>query len=142
MKVVELDDESWSKMLRERRHTQEKEQLTRWQEHKQLHKLVRPHSALDDQTEVLSKNIQTLEQTLSTLQDAQAKKYVPSTQRRGQPAKNKAEVDLISKIGFLKNELKNIEDRIVKENNDWDYYARREFEHQHFLESNKTYYGM
>lgn len=142
IKVVEVDNETWYKMMREEIIQKEKQFIERWQKHKKEHKLCRPRSSLDDERDKIKEDIETLNKSLVAVQEVQAKKYVAPSQRRNELPKNKAETELISKIGFLQNELKNIGDRIVKEENEWEYYSRRDYEHKQFLKSNKAYYGM
>ena len=140
--VRELGDEEWMRMEIEKQKAFKSNCDKEWNVYKTKHNLSAPLSELDQQKTELIETIELTKKTLEGVMLKQSKKYLPPTQRKTDPPKNKEEVDLISKIGFMKNELKNIEDRIVKEHNDWEYYARRDREEKEFNRLHNKYYAL
>jgi hypothetical protein len=142
IRVVDMDNETWLQMEHAKRDAYEQKSLQAWNSYKKQQKLQCPRSALDDQRDTIMQDIERLKKSLADVQAVQATKYLPPSQRRAEPPKNKLETELIAKIGVLQNELKQLGDKRVREQNDWDYYARRDFEEQEFIRSNKAYYGL
>jgi len=140
--VKELDDETWRSMELQKLNQRERRATERWNQHKKENNLYRPACTLDETKTQTEREILTLKQSLVSLQETQSKKYLPPSQRKSEPPASKAETTIISKIGILENELKNIESSIVKENANWEFFARRTYEEREFIESNKKYYSM